>query len=305
MGMRNTLTAIGAAAVLLYAALGWAGTSGSHEDYKAMVAGRAGAELVGNKTCWNCHMNDTHAAQEGAVVNCEDCHGAGDLAVKDLHEEKGRMACNYKTFINISELPKPAQSMVCIKCHSGNATFNLHNWNAGAHNLNGVSCLDCHNMHHGDNLKPSRADMDKMCYNCHQNVRAQFMLPTHHAVPEGKVACVDCHNPHGSPNPGPMLLRQTVKETCVRCHAEKEGPFVFEHSDVMEDCTACHFAHGSANDNLLAQRMPYLCLQCHGNHSMTTEDTSRRFGTNCTDCHSSIHGSDLNGIGSGNGRFLR
>lgn len=305
MGIRYALTAICAAA-LLAAVVGCAGMSArSYEDYKAMVAGRADAQLVGNKTCWGCHMNETHASQSDAAVSCEDCHGAGDLAVKDLHEEKGRMACDYRTFINIGELPKPAQTMVCIKCHSGNATFNLHNWNASAHSLNGVSCIDCHNVHHGADLKPGRADMDKLCYGCHQTVRAQFMLPTHHAVPEGKVSCVDCHDPHGSPNPGPMLVRQTVKETCARCHAEKEGPYVFEHADVMEDCTICHFPHGSANDNLLAERMPYLCLQCHAHHNMTTQDTARRFGANCTDCHSQVHGTDLNGRNSGRGRFLR
>ncbi len=279
--------------------------STSYEEYKEMVAARADAELVGNKTCWQCHMNDSHKGAGEGKVSCEDCHGPGDLAVKDLHEEKGRMACNYKTFIDIGKLPKPAQTMICMKCHSGLANFALHNWNTSAHNMAGLSCVDCHNVHHGDNLKPKRDQIATLCGGCHQDVRASFMLPNHHPVPEGKITCIDCHNPHGSPNPGPMLVRETVKETCTRCHAEKEGPYVFEHADLMEDCTICHTPHGSQNDWLLAERQPFLCKQCHAPHRLSSSNSFDRYGTNCTNCHSQIHGTDLNFPNDGEGFLFR
>ena len=303
-------------AALAAMALALAGCAGmdqtSAENYKNLVAARADAQLVGSKICWECHMNEQHAAQSKGAVNCEDCHGPGDLAVKDLQEEKGRLACNYRTFINIGKLPAQAQSAICLRCHSQLANFILHNWNASPHNLNGVSCIDCHNIHHGNNLKPSRDVIKDLCYRCHEEVRAQFMLPTHHPVPEGKLVCTDCHNPHGSPNPGPMLVGETIKETCTRCHAEKEGPYVFEHADLMETCTICHFPHGSTNDNLLNARPPYLCKQCHSQHHIATPPGNiaslQRFGGNCTDCHSQIHGTDLDApsplFPDGQGGFL-
>ena len=34
------------------------------------------------------------------------------------------------------------------------------------------------------------------CFQCHLEVRAQFQLPHHHPVLEGKMSCADCHNPH-------------------------------------------------------------------------------------------------------------
>ncbi|NIS75324.1 MAG: cytochrome C, partial [Deltaproteobacteria bacterium] len=52
-------------------------------------------------------------------------------------------------------------------------------------------------------------------------------------------------------------------ETCTQCHAEKGGPFIFEHAENTEDCLTCHNSHGSVNDNLLTIRVPFLCLQCH------------------------------------------
>jgi len=60
-----------------------------------------------------------------------------------------------------------------------------------------------------------------------------------------------------------LLVEDTVKETCTRCHGEKEGPFTFEHSDVNDECTACHSPHGSVNNNMLKVSQPFLCLQCH------------------------------------------
>jgi len=281
------------------------GAPGATGGYAKKITAASG-EMAGNTTCWECHKQESHVQSSGKTVNCMDCHQPDYLAVKDVHAEKTRKACNFKTFVNISKLPKAEQTKMCMDCHCALATFALHNWNASTHNLAGVSCLDCHNVHHGGDLKPKRSDIDALCYGCHQDVRAAFELPTHHPLREGKMACIDCHDPHGSASPTAMLRKETVKETCTRCHSEKEGPYVFEHADLMEDCTVCHMAHGSQNDMLLVERMPFLCKQCHPQHPLFDKASLRRFGGNCTNCHSQIHGSDLNNpLGTGEGFFLR
>ncbi len=134
-----------------------------------------------------------------------------------------------------------------------------------------------------------------VCYDCHKSQEVQSKMPSHHPIMEGKVKCSDCHNPHGGPNG--MLEQETVNETCYKCHADKGGPFTFEHPPVTEDCTSCHRPHGSVNNNLLAQSQPFLCLRCHpGPHSRSgtlgNPVEVARYYTECTDCHNQIHGSD-------------
>lgn len=246
-------------------------------EYEKLIAGRLDADYVGDQACLSkCHEHDTYKAwldnstmgaqlspESGLpLVNCESCHGPGSLAIQNIKDVNGRKTCDFQTFIDLKNLPKEAQSLICLKCHTANATFNLHNWNAGTHNMSGVSCFDCHHVHHGADLKVHPKDVAALCDSCHADVKAQFMLPNHHPLPEGQMTCLDCHDPHGTPNE--KLLREaTVKETCCNCHAEKEGPFAYEHGDVTEDCRNCHKPHGSVNGKLLNQRQPFLCLQCH------------------------------------------
>ncbi len=146
-----------------------------------------------------------------------------------------------------------------------------------------------------------------LCYNCHKTQQVQSNMATHHPIPENKMTCSDCHNPHGGPYR--MLRDESVNETCYRCHAEKLGPFTFEHPPVTEDCTICHNPHGAPNDYMLVQREPFVCLKCHpGPHSrpvrgipgtpaagvpaLGSPATIPQYYNQCTDCHTQPHGSD-------------
>ncbi len=298
------------------------------KEYERMLVGRLDADYVGTERCLSaCHYHDKlrrdlDASTMGAqlsekagmpLVNCESCHGPGSLAIEGLTPERVKKdaemgqqtKCNYETLIDLKKLPAQAKSLICLKCHTANATFNLHNWNAGAHSINDVTCSDCHNIHKGPDLIVRKEEMANMCEECHREIKAEFSLPSHHPIPEKKIFCTNCHNPHGS-GTDKMLAKLSIKQTCTKCHAEKEGPFVFEHAENTEDCLTCHNPHGSINNNLLNVRLPFLCLQCHSVHrtsSGSSVESKAAFNTRCTDCHSQIHGSDLPSSG-GRGRFI-
>lgn len=302
-------------------------------EYEKMIVGSLYADYVGTQNCLAaCHEHDQlklffDASTMGAqlkmesgmpLVDCESCHGPGSLAIEGLSRELVeqnsslgiKTPCDFKTLIDLKNLPATAQSLVCLKCHSANATFNLHNWNAGPHALHEVSCFACHDVHASPDLKVTPLASGRLCFGCHQSAQAEFSLTSHHPLKEGRVFCVDCHEPHGG-FARKDLIQDSVKETCLQCHPEKRGPFLYEHADVMEDCLNCHSPHGSINGNLLNAREPFLCLQCHVGHrinrpeggSITTE-TARAFYTRCTDCHSTIHGTDVPST-SGAGRLTQ
>jgi len=304
-------------------------------EYEKMIVGNLYADYVGTENCLAvCHEHDRlrlffDASTMGAqlkkesgmpLVDCESCHGPGSLAIQDLtrelveeNTEKGiKTACNYKTLIDLKNLPATAQSLICLKCHTANATFNLHNWNSGIHAINEVSCFDCHDVHAGPDLKVTPLASGRLCFSCHQSVQAQFSMPSHHPLKEGRVFCIDCHDPHNG-FADLSLFQESVKEACVQCHPDKRGPFLYQHADVTEDCLNCHSPHGSINSRLLNLREPFLCLQCHEGHRMNTESDNnasisatraRAFYTRCSDCHSTIHGSDVPST-SGEGRFTQ
>lgn len=301
------------------------------KEYERMIVGRLDAEYVGTQNCLSaCHYHDTikkslDASTMGLqlsrksglpLVNCESCHGPGSLAIEGITPERVeedarrgiQTACNYKTLIDIKNLSPEAQSLICLKCHTANATFNLHNWNSGIHAMSDVSCIDCHHICSDFkkgvyDLKVRPRDTAEMCFRCHQEIKAEYQLPSHHPVPEKRVFCTDCHESHGSIN-DKLLRKETVKDTCLQCHAEKGGPFLYEHADITEDCRACHSPHGSVNNNLLVLREPFLCLQCHSGHPANTKEMRVTFYTRCTNCHSSIHGTDTPSP-SGKGRFIQ
>ena len=284
-------------------------------EYEKMIVGRIDAEYVGTDNCVSqCHTHDkitddfrhsVHGEQIKPetglpLINCESCHGPGSLAIanvaeaKRLHGDKAK--CDTKTLLDLKKLPAQAQSLICLSCHSSTSTPSLSHWPTSVHALHDVSCFSCHRLHDSPQQKVNRDQMAELCYQCHPDVKVQFNLFSHHPVREKKMDCFDCHDPHGSTQ-DKLLKGTTVREMCTRCHMDKSGPFVFEHGDVAENCSNCHAPHGAVTRRLLNATMPYLCLQCHGSahqSRLMSADSRERavFARRCTDCHTTIHGSD-------------
>ncbi len=256
-------------------------------------------------TCADCHdevaagmVNQVHMRIKpfeagGHPVGCEGCHGDGTK-----HMEEGD-----PSLIRTFEAKTTEDAEACLECHQAKG---LSEWHASVHAAEGLTCFDCHTIHTQTN--PLDA-----CRTCHADVKAQMQLPSHHPVREGKMSCVSCHDPHAATE-AQLRTKGRVNDLCYTCHQDKEGPFVFEHEPVEENCLLCHSPHGSVANNLLTANEPMLCLQCHelhfhaglvspegpvevggterenpfGSHSMNVAFTTR-----CTQCHPKVHGSDL------------
>jgi predicted CXXCH cytochrome family protein len=270
----------------------------------------AGAARVGADTCSTCHTeiagNFKHAFHAQQAVECEDCHGPGSLHV----ESSGDVS----KILGFRARPVAESNGVCLSCHTRDQK--LHNWFAGRHAANRIRCTECHQVHarqdrpaerarfdaisarnvtRAETLVPEsmtlvpRGRMNDLCLRCHQAQRAQMSLPYHHPLREAKMTCVDCHDPHGG-GAGKNLRMANVNQLCLECHAQYRGPFTYQHPPVSENCMICHAAHGSPNPNLVTVSQPALCLQCHAGHH---DGASLPLVDRCTNCHGSIHGSDV------------
>jgi len=178
------------------------------------------------------------------------------------------------------------------------------------HRQNDVSCTSCHSMHHAKTREHMLVKAEpELCYSCHLQQRAQFNMPFRHRVNEGLIQCTDCHNQHGTGGvlEGDHLVRQVRTSAsgdmvCFKCHADKQGPFVFEHAAArLEGCGSCHIAHGGANAHMLKySNVNLLCLQCHTNspgiHATVMDANQSHYEQACVNCHVKIHGSNFNGL---------
>ena len=235
--------------------------------------------------------------------DCEACHGPSKAHLKRAKD--GTRPPPPVTFDsrNTVEL----QNSVCMNCHTGGERFH---WPGGVHDVEGVACVDCHELHAANDPVLALETQPQVCYACHKQVRAQFLRQSRHPVQgttasishAGLMACTDCHKPHGSTAAG-LLKRNTINEQCYECHAEKRGPFLWEHAPAREDCSVCHVPHGSNHENLLVGRQPWLCQQCHvailhssdvysGTGIPPLGADQRMLGKQCLNCHVQVHGSN-------------
>lgn len=263
---------------------GAAQTDGSEDGY------------AGTETCLVCHQElapllarSPHAeASRGDTSRlCESCHGPGSSHAKDPSQP-----------IPAFRDPEPVQerSGACLGCHWGQGQQNLRQ---GVHETAGLACDLCHESGHGQSRRPFLLSQTEpaLCVACHGRLRGEMELPFRHRTSDGVLRCSDCHNPHESSLKGRKLARQ---EVCQRCHADKQGPFLFEHLSVtVTGCVSCHRAHGAVNPRLLVRsEVRFLCLECHADTPRFHDLSQARF-QHCTACHTAIHGSFVDG------RFLR
>lgn len=331
MSVRHCLVVIVAASVLLLAV--------------PLAAGAQEEEAptwTGWETCAECHDDIAQGFERtvhgrlaswelnGLRSGCEACHGPGSMHADTGEPEHIRSLGE--------DMAADAASESCLVCHEGNAGME---WEGSVHALNDVACVDCHSIHRERQVlsraiptasmmrwmsdmsthpaeppspRPGNLAVAEACFDCHPEVRAKFQFSSHHPVLEGYMSCADCHIADGAIHGDSMVIDRT-SETCVDCHPQNEGPWVFEHAPVEEDCSICHDPHGSVANSMLTQNEPFLCLQCHEHHfhaarlggvgpaSTPTGGLSQNpmgtlgfmagYNTSCTTCHPAIHGSDL------------
>jgi DmsE family decaheme c-type cytochrome len=283
-------------ACLFGLAVGWAPRAAASVPVQS-----AGDETVDLTACNTCHepaaagMRGT--AHVGLEKSCSSCHGGLAAHLKAQTEgTAGVPTPSLKT-------AKPSVvNETCLTCHDKG---HQADFTGGVHDRRGVSCASCHSVHSFQSVKGqlTRAREADTCFTCHTQIRAKGLRPSHHPVREGLMSCTSCHDPHDGTKPK-MVDAEWVNEKCLTCHAEKRGPFLWEHAPVRENCMHCHDPHGSNHEKLLVAKQPYLCQRCHLNtrHPGTLYDarntllgantSNRAIEHSCRNCHQQVHGTN-------------
>ena len=279
--------------------------------------------LQGDQNCTVCHDENwrtpvlsIYQTKHGVKADertpgCQSCHGGSTEHQNDPANKAPDVVFGAKSKkLSSAEVRNAA----CLTCHESRILART-NWSGSQHETRGVACTDCHEAHAPTQKVLNKLTQPEVCFACHKTQRAQIHRFSRHPIAEGKVTCSDCHNPHGSTGPT-LLVKNSVNETCYTCHAEKRGPFLWEHAPVVDDCTNCHTPHGSNLSPLLKMRPPMLCQSCHsGDHAKNLYSGANLPGGNattvngqlpvgsqsppaqgnsrsCISCHSLVHGSN-------------
>ena len=217
----------------------------------------AGANFIGDSECAMCHSEitdgfagATHAHlglkdENGTVIGCESCHGAGSL-----HSEVGG---SKDTIVNPGRNPE-----TCFQCHlDKRGEFSLPN--AHPVTTGQMTCSDCHELHSGASTPfggTQLASTAEACVKCHTMQMGPYAYE-HEATREG---CTVCHSPHGSVNA--KMLKSRNQNLCLQCHFQQQavdGSIYIggrNHNSFLSGGTCwvagCHEAvHGSHVNNSL------------------------------------------------------
>ena len=286
--------------------------------------------LKADATCTKCH--DEMAAKpllsiyqtrhgvkaDNRTPTCQSCHGKSEKHIGGGGPDGSKLSrpapdIVFKTDHTISPASAPnVLAETCLACHK--AGKRMH-WDGSQHESRGVACGSCHQVHVKSDPVLTKVTQPEVCFACHKTERAQTHRVSTHPLDAGKMSCSDCHNPHGTTGPK-LLAKNSVNDTCYTCHAEKRGPFLWEHAPVTDDCSTCHTPHGSTMAPLLKARAPRLCQECHsGDHGAQMNSGANLAGGNltavngmnplanaaaraqlaaraCLNCHVLVHGSN-------------
>jgi DmsE family decaheme c-type cytochrome len=262
----------------------------------------AAAKYVGDDTCTVCHgaqaegyaKTPHHIATDrrtpAAAKGCETCHGPGSEHAEDPAAV---------SMVDYKRLKAADANKTCVTCHDkGQHAL----WDNSPHESRGLACISCHSIHAAKSDKgqlKAKTQME-LCATCHRDKVSKLDRSGHMPIREGKMQCSTCHNVHGSTTPKLLAKGDSTAELCTSCHAEKRGPYLWEHAPVRDGCVTCHDPHGSSNERMLVVKTPMLCQRCHvgTRHPSTIYDAAlvgtsvRVYARSCVICHAAIHGSN-------------
>ena len=254
--------------------------------------------------CQACHdepmkgMRGTH--HTGVEGSCAACHGDPTEHLKS-NLEKGEPG----PIVSLKKMKPEEANETCLTCHDKGHQANFA---GSAHDRRKVACTSCHSVHQFKSPKGQlkTARDSETCYTCHHaDPRQDRCAPRTIPSARDRWAARAATTRTTARRPK-MIKADWVTETCLTCHTEKRGPFLWEHAPVRENCAICHDPHGSNHDKLLVAKQPYPLPALPSEHAAPRHALRRRATRwlaprerqlsnrsvehACRNCHQNVHG---------------
>ncbi len=183
-----------------------------------------------------------------AGIDCERCHGPGELHVKRWRDGTDEPSGGVDpTIVNPARLPAPQRIQICFQCHLGDSKATervarpgraLADWRPGAPITDAMVPFWM--------SEPSRH---------HFGISAQadrFLRSRCVTQSGGRLECLSCHDPHVSVY-GAQRPATAFRDACLKCHVvgDCKAPDAQRHATtpLSDDCVACHMPRSEPDDH--------------------------------------------------------
>lgn len=197
---------------------------------------------------------------------------------------------------------------LCKKCHFDTYSRTLEGvhyeyLNNGRDDI--PVCSDCHGAHEMESPLEQHVLMSARCGNCHGDVYEQYADSAHGQAlsvdREDLPGCAQCHTAHTIEHPTSTGFHLASPQLCLRCHGDKEMMRRHDLATTIAETYLADFHGVTASmadpDEVEAEEVTVVCIDCHGYHDITSVDTmgkevmKAKVGEVCASCH---EGEDTN-----------
>ena len=193
-----------------------------------------------SEMCFMCHngymeklpdANDRYKKPYKMGISCEDCHGPGELHVKQCLGKKVKLPSpNALTIVNSPKLSPQRRNDICLQCHYEGKAWALTGDNGWFDFRPGKLLEEYRSIY-------SPATRKKNAFRV-ANSGYRMTLSRCYQGSHGNLACDMCHDSHGM---NQVDKAKFNRQNCFRCHPIEGLPKkASRFSESREDCIKCH-----------------------------------------------------------------
>lgn len=202
------------------------------------------------KMCFSCHnghmteVKDANNRYEGPIhtgIGCEDCHGPGELHIRQTkNKELGDIPDYVKTIVNPVKLSPERRNDVCLQCHLEGKSWALHDKTSWFDFRPGLLLKDQRSVY-------VNSQQTKHTFLVANTGNRLFLSPCFTGS-HGQLTCDFCHLSHKTYDVDNVKFN---RQTCMRCHPIEGLPMrESRFAESRENCNRCHMNKAPVDNTL-------------------------------------------------------